>query len=225
MDQCKRKEQMLRKKGYSLGAVICLTVLALMFAACPTDTPGGNSGDEIITKDVTAGNFAATLTDIANKPGEYVLNLTGNVDNYTGIAFETPDLKITLKGTGANKISFNRLTASRSSLFTVSKGAVLILENIALIGADEDTTSNSAGLLVVGQTGEGNGGTIEIKTGVTISNKALGGSGISIARGTLTMSGGTIENNTKGVPAPLRTPDWRFVNPEPPSGVEALTVC
>jgi hypothetical protein len=33
------------------------------------------------------------------------------------------------------------------------------------------------------------------------------------------------QNATKGVLAPKRTPGWRFANPEPPSGGEALTVC
>jgi hypothetical protein len=183
-----KRKKMLRKK--SLGAVVCLAVLALVFAACPTDSSGNDS--KIVTKNVTAANFASTLEDIKDKPGEYLINLSGDVIDYTGIAFATPGVKVTLKGTVTNKITFNRLTATETSLFTVSKGAVLILENIALIGTDEDTTSNNAGLLCVGQPDDENGGTIEIKTGVTITNKAIGGSGISVARGSLTMSGGTI---------------------------------
>ena len=146
------------------------------------------------TLDANAGEFIDAIESISSTPGAYTINLTGNLPNYEGISLSTAGVEITVKGDGLSIISWKQTPEGPSSLFSVGAGASLTLENIELRRSAENTEGGE--LIHV------EGGTLEIKDGVTISNKANNTTfynGIYINGGTFTMTGGTVENCKNGV--------------------------
>ena len=142
---------------------------------------------------VNAGDFNATIESISTTPGAYLINLEGNLPNYAGFSLNTAGVEITVKGTGSNEISWNKEASGPSALFHLN-GASLKLQNIKLSRSAGNTEDGA--LLCV------ESGTLEIKSGVNISNNINGTEffdGISINDGNLTVSGGTIENCLSGI--------------------------
>jgi len=181
------------KKVFLLGMLI----LALVLAGCNSDSPEELSA--------TAANFNDVINSIKAKPGNYVINLTGDLIDYPGALVETAGVNITVKGTGANKITW-KYVDGKPPLFWVKAGK-LSFENINLSRAVGNTQDWP---LIVAE----KDGTIEIKNGVVLSTDinvgvmssgALimsGGTikncGVWLGGGTFTMSGGTIENGEIG---------------------------
>jgi outer membrane murein-binding lipoprotein Lpp len=158
------------KKVLLLGMLI----LALVLAGC--DSNGG--GEQL---SASAANFDEVLNSVKNKPGNYVINLTGDLVDYPGTVIETAGVNIIVKGTGSNKITWKY--AGGPPLFVVVAGK-LSFENINLSRAAGNTQDWP---LIVAE----KGGTIEIKNGVVLSTNINVG---VMSSGTLTMSGGTIKN-------------------------------
>jgi hypothetical protein len=168
------------KKVFLLGMLI----LALVLAGC-------NSDDGVEQLSATAANFDEVFNSIKAKPGNYVINLTGDLIDYTGTLVETAGVNITVKGTGSNKITWKHMEG-KPPLF-LAKAGKISFENISLSRSPGNT--NGRAVLVA------NGGTIEIKNGVVLSsnNGSQYFNGVWIDAGAFIMSGGTIENCGVGV--------------------------
>ena len=172
-------------KKFSFGkpfmALATLSVaFALAFAGC---SGGGSEFDEEFN--VTSADFDSTFENIHATPGHYLINLSGNLLDYQGIYMETAGVNITVRGTGANRITLK-------DVMSVVAGK-LTLENIALSRG----TGNSADILFYLK-----GGTVEIKNGVTISNNNGTDyfSGVFLDDNSVfIMSGGVIENCDFGI--------------------------
>lgn len=189
---------MSKSKMIILGMLVIVMVTGFILAGCegnsPTDTPPvippPGSETELT---VSAGEFSETLQSISATPGEYIINLSGNLSDYEGISLTKEGVKITVKGTGSNEISWKQASGGPSSLFHVN-GASLVLENIKLSRSADNTSGGE--LLSV------DGGTLEIKSGVIISNNIAETEyydGIKIIGGVFTMTDGTIQDCKNGV--------------------------
>jgi hypothetical protein len=133
------------KKVFLLGMLI----LALVLAGCDSDGGSGNAQQ----LSATAANFNEIFNSIKNKPGNYVINLTGDLIDYPGTSIETATVNITVKGTGANKITW-KYADGFPPLFEIKAGT-LNLENINLIRSPGNTKDWP--LIVI------RGGTVEVK--------------------------------------------------------------
>jgi hypothetical protein len=169
-----------------------LFIMALILAGCNSDSSSGGGSGNAQQLSATAANFDEVFKSVIDKPGNYVINLTGDVIDHPGIVMETAGVNITVKGTGSNKITWKYTKEADCSLFNVNAGK-LTLENISLNRGDFNTPDWH--LLWI------NGGTIEIKSGVVLNsnNGSQYFRGISGFKGTFIMSGGTIENCSDGV--------------------------
>jgi len=167
-----------------------LTMLVVTFVIVLAGCSGSAFDNEF---NVTAANFDSTIKNIRSS-GKYLVRLSGDLTNYPGVTLETAGADITVMGTGSNYITWNREQPGGGHLFHVKAGK-LTLENINIskaIGAPEGWN-----VLVV------EGGTLEMKNGVTLSNSnsASTSEGVGL-RGTgskFIMSGGTIQNVNFGV--------------------------
>ncbi|MCL2410595.1 MAG: hypothetical protein FWC97_03025, partial [Treponema sp.] len=130
------------------------------------------------------------LWDVGNLPS--TLTISTDIGNELLrpqlLAFGGASVAITIRGTSSN----NTLTlADTGPIFTVGTGVTLILEDIELVGINNNNNS----LVVL------NGGTLEMRSGSVIrgntSDNVATGGGVTInANGTFNMSGGTISGNT-----------------------------
>jgi hypothetical protein len=126
-------------------------------------------------------NFVSTLSGLT--AGTYIYTLTGNVTLTSGITLDTPGVDLTLNGDG-HTITQN----ADISLFTISSGATLTLQNIKLRGG-------------VGKTGSGvsvtTGGTFVMQDGAEIRGFThYNAGGVSVVSGTFRMEGGVIAGNS-----------------------------
>jgi hypothetical protein len=169
-----------------LCAIALLAIIGFSMAACNSD-----ASDNAQQLNATAASFDEVFNSIKAKPGNYVINLTGDLIDYTGAKIETAGVNITVKGTGANKITWKYVDDS-PTLFQVDAGK-LTLENINLSRSPGNTKDWP--LIVM------YGGTIEVKNGVVLSNNNGSQSfiGVWLQAGTFIMSGGIIENCDTGV--------------------------
>jgi len=169
------------KKVLLLGMLI----LALVLAGCNSDD-GSESAQQL---SATPANFDEVLNSVKAKPGNYVINLTGDLIDYPGNSIGTAGVNITVKGTGSNKITWKY---AGSPFFGVKAGK-LSLENINLSRSPGNTQDWP--LIVI------DGGTVEVKNGAVLSNN--NGSptfiGVGLFAGAFIMSGGIIENFDSGV--------------------------
>jgi hypothetical protein len=101
-----------------------------------------------------------------------------------GLSYSGMDITITLKGKGGEKIVSLEGTGS---LFTVTSGVTLVLEDGVTLKGHSNNNYNS--LVQV------RGGNLVLKDGGTISGNTSGG-GVDVLSGTFTMSGGEICGNT-----------------------------
>ena len=105
----------------------------------------------------------------------------------TTISANTRGATLTIKS--ANPQSPVTLTRDvDGSLFTVNRGAKLILEDIIIDGNKDDYPKNRGSLVNV------NGGEFIIKDGAVLANNS--GGGVYVDRGAFTMNGGKITGNT-----------------------------
>ena len=111
------------KKVLLLG----LFSMALVLAGCDSDGGSGNAQQ----LSATAANFDEVIRSVIDKPGNYVINLTGDLIDYPGIVMQTAGVNITVKVTGSNKITWKYTAEANCSLFNVYAGK-LTLENINL---------------------------------------------------------------------------------------------
>jgi hypothetical protein len=181
----------MKKKGFLVfGMLAIVLVLGLVLAGCG----GGDSGDgggNAQQLNTTAETFNATFNSIKDNPGNYIINLTGDLTDHPGTYMGTEGVNITIKGTGSNKITWKYSSESPCNLFVVNNGK-LAFENISL-GRNTSTTQDWS-LISTG----GEKGTIEIKNGVVLSNNT--GSqyydGVWVDNNaTFIMSGGAISGN------------------------------
>ena len=159
--------------------------------------PAGTDGQDYvpavtapIEKDATAATFDSVFKEIRTTPGSYVINLTGDLPDYPGIALSTPGVEITVKGTGNNTISWLD-NGGRDCLFSVSAGK-LIIQDIKLAAA---AGNNQVGYYYIINI---QGGIVELKDGAHLSNSntygSTGGVWLNVEGSELIVSGGTIED-------------------------------
>lgn len=163
----------MRKQSFVCGLLI-IAVIALAIVGCDS----GPKYDEEFN--LTAADFNSTIQSIANTPGNYLINLSGDVLNQDGVNMAA-GVNVTLKGTGSNRITM----LENRSLRTAGK---LTVEKITLARVAGVSTNES--LLNTFESG-----TVEMKEGVTLSS---GGVWME-ANGTFIMSGGIIENTGCGI--------------------------
>ncbi|GHV94775.1 hypothetical protein AGMMS50293_10950 [Spirochaetia bacterium] len=176
---------MIIEKRSFMRAALTAVVLALVLAGCGEDPVNGGNIQEYT---VDGTDFGSTLASIRNTPGEYLVKVQGDVIDYPYIYFGTPGVKITLKGTGSNMITWKRVQ-DHQPLFVI-ENAELVLEDIQLLRSEWEGSDPL--MVVLG------GATVEIKSGVTITNR-IEDQGVWIDGGTFIMSGGTISGNRAGV--------------------------
>ena len=165
--------------------VLPVLVLALVLAGCDSSSGGGGGGEDAGQQySVTAANFDEVFREIRETPGTYTLNLTGDLLDYPGISLNTLGVKIFVKGTGTNQITWKWDTNYQCPLFWVGSGE-LVIENIKLSRAQGNTQDWS----LIGT----EGGTLEIRNGVVVSSGAVN-NGVWINGGTFKMTGGEISN-------------------------------
>ena len=127
------------------------------------------------------GTFAVAYNTNSTRPSVSGTVIPGNV---------LTNITVTLRGIGSNR---NIYLSSNGSLFTVSSGVTLVLDNnITLQGrianTDSLVTVNSGGSLRMN-----NGSAV---TGNTVTSANGYGGGVYVNGGTFTMSGGTVSGNT-----------------------------
>jgi len=96
------------KKVLLLGMLI----LAFVLAGCNSD--GGSGSAQQLS--ATAANFEEVFNSVKDKPGNYVITLTGDLVDYPGKTMGTAGVNITVKGTGSNKITW-KFVEGKSPLF------------------------------------------------------------------------------------------------------------
>jgi len=164
---------------------------------------GGGSQNTTVQKSFDAEQFikyfADDKSDIYNTPGNYVITLTEDLEDFSGANLGKEGVNITVKGDKADReITFKYSDSVGHSLFSV-EGGKLTLENIKLSRSADDDKADWP-LLYVGGTLE-KWGTLEIKNGVELSNDngTVPAPGVWLFTGKFIMSGGTIKNCTTGV--------------------------
>jgi len=176
------------KDGKKVFLIVMLTI-TFVLAGCGSDSSGVSGNAHVLN--ATAANFDEVFNSIKDKPGNYLISLTGDMIDYPGIGMETAEVNITLKGTGANKITW-KYVDGYPPLFYANAGK-LTLENINLSRSPGNTQTWP--LLNI------DGGTIEIKSGVALSN--YNGSqyfdGVWMNAGAFIISGGIIEKCNTGI--------------------------
>jgi hypothetical protein len=179
---------MKKQKVWQLKALgLTVMLLALVLTACGDGSGGGGGSGGGQQISATAATFDDVFKSVNEKPGNYVITLTGDLLGCPQAGMKTAGVNITVKGTGSNKI-----TLGTNALFWVSAGK-LTLENINIgYGSTSDTRDPPVVI---------DGGTVEIKNGVTLSsnNGTQFSDGVYISRGTFIMSGGVIENCGTGL--------------------------
>jgi len=158
--------------------LLVMLILALVLAGCSSD--GGSENAQQLS--ATPANFDEVFNSVKAKPGNYVINLTGDLTDYPGNSISTAGVNITVKGTGSNKITW-KFVEGKPPLFHVTAGK-LTLENINLSRAAGNTKDWPLTSIA--------GGTIEMKNGVVLSTNI--NSTVGVQSGAFIMSGGTIED-------------------------------
>jgi hypothetical protein len=159
---------------------------------------GGGSTSTVQQLSATAANFDEVIKSIRMIPGNYVITLTEDLINYEGIWLGTAGVHITIRGDiTSRRISWRHAETNGINLFHVAGGR-LILENISLGRGTGNT--NQWPLLQV------NGGTLEMRSGVTVNNAIntntdgyFNAVELQGNNSTFIMSGGIIENCYVGV--------------------------
>ncbi|GHV59445.1 hypothetical protein FACS1894103_2830 [Campylobacterota bacterium] len=190
----------------SLGSLLLATLFSL--TACgdggdstlPDLTPQWNTADFGADTNITTFNikslsdFLEANTTITNNAGNYVLNISGDVDVKDAIINPHADTNISLRGGGTLNLS-----TGKKGLFNLwQPGSTLILRNAVLkgnagSGNEYELVSVDAGLTSFIMYG----GTITGNTSVC-SSPCYGG-GVHVGSGSFTMYGGTISGNSANV--------------------------
>ena len=184
------------KRFVSFGLPVLVLALSLALISC-----GGNgAGDDNVNAEhftATAETFGEILDSIRLTPGNYIITLTSDLLDFPGVRLYTAGVNITVRGDVASRrLSWQR-TTDAPALFRVDSGSRLTLENITLNRAAGDTP---AWALLAMQ-----GGTIEMRSGVTVSNNDGTIISESVRVGdssTFIMSGGVIENSRFAIAIP-----------------------
>jgi hypothetical protein len=179
----------MKKLSYLLAMLAVALAFTLALTGCSGD---GSEFDEEFN--VTAADFDSTFKSIRNTPGNYLITLSGNLLEYPGAWMDTEGVNITVRGTGANRITWKADETDMIPLFGVVAGK-LTLEDITLARA----ASSDPGWPMISIYG----GAVEIKKGVAITNNNgtyyYEGVYIEDSGSVFTMSGGSIENCRSGV--------------------------
>jgi len=187
-----RIKETFMKRFVSFGLPVLVLALSLALISC-----GGNgAGDDNVNAEhftATAETFGEILDSIRLTPGNYIITLTSDLLDFPGVRLYTAGVNITVRGDVASRrLSWQR-TTDAPALFRADAGSRLTLENITLSRA---VNTPAWALLVM------EGGTIEMRNGVTVSNN----DGITIFdsvsvrdSGTFIMSGGVIENSRHAI--------------------------
>jgi len=183
-------KQLIKNLFKNLAGIFTILALSLVFLLAGCSSP---AGDDTVTYTVSSAEFQSTIESIKAVPGKYIIKLTGNLIDFPGINLSTSGVTITVKGTGSNKITWKHADVDPCTLFAV-EGGKLVLEDI-IIGRGKGNTESWALLDI-------DGGTIEIKKGVNLSNndnETTFFEGVWIDSGAFIMSGGVIEKCSNGV--------------------------
>jgi len=69
----------------SLGIIAIAAIIGLVMTACPSELdPDPEQPDTTIL--LNNDTFAGKISEIRNKPGTYVIKLTGDISDYAGVA-------------------------------------------------------------------------------------------------------------------------------------------
>ncbi|GHS88635.1 hypothetical protein FACS189487_07310 [Campylobacterota bacterium] len=179
------------------------------------DTVDFGAGAVIITRNIgSPSDFTDAKTEIEGATGNFVLNITGDVDIEDTTYIEPhADTNISLRGGGTLYLSTGKdglfwLAQSESKLIlrdTTLKGNTG--NQYELVGVDSDSASFIMyGGTITGNTASyvGSGGGVSVYTGsFTMSGGTISGNiaisyggGVYVRSGTFTMSGGTISDNS-----------------------------
>jgi len=146
---------------------------------------------------VTSANFDSTVKSIRNTPGEYIITLTDDLLDYPGITIYE-GVKLTVKGTGSNQITWKYDPNQISPLFEVM-GGYLILENIALSRSGDNPEEWSLLCVYNGMIAIGDGASLSGTGCKGIDSQSgcdnvgcTGYSGVLLKGGAFIMSGGKI---------------------------------
>ena len=178
----------MKKFSVSFAMLALVLVFTLALAGC---SGGGSEFDEEFN--VTSADFYSTFISIMNTPGNYLITLSGNLLDYPGgVWMNTEGVNITVRGTGANRITWKHAETNPLSLFGVAAGK-LTVENITLSAAASNTQDWDLLSMF--------GGTIEMKNGAIINNtgNSISGGVFLQDNSTFIMSGGTITNCIRGI--------------------------
>jgi hypothetical protein len=140
--------------------------------------PANDPWDKAMEKNVTASEFASTLKDFA--PGYYKVNLTENIEEFSGITMNKSGVNVALKGAG---VTITCKRENQGPLFNVQQGT-LVIEDITIL-VTTDQTSDGA-IIRVEKTGN-----LEIRNNAVLRNM-YNGHAVNIGGGNVTMLGGEI---------------------------------
>ena len=174
------------KRLLSLGLPALALALCLALASCGGGD-GGGAGDAQ-RLNAAAENFREVFDSVKETHGDYIITLTSDLLDFPGISLRTEGVNITVRGNSSSRKITWGYADNQPPIFIVEAGK-LTLENLNL--------SRSAGNTRDWPLININGGTVEMKNGVTISSN----NGTDFFEGvylnnnsTFIMSGGTFED-------------------------------
>ena len=135
----------------------------------------------------TAQNLISAFENVT--PGNYVINLTGNLTDFPGIFFDTPGATVTVKGTGSNKITWKAAEDDGIPLFNVH-GGTIIIEDIDLFRAPNNNGDSM--IFIYGE------GTVKINR-VNMIGIDKFEEGVFVLGGTLIVDSGSFSNFDIGI--------------------------
>ena len=179
-----------------LSILLAIVMIATMITSLPitanaVDVDAAGTAEATVINVGTADQLTEAYTTINTNGGEYIINLTADIENGY-IAISNSSAVVTVYGNG-HSISRNQ----GYSAIVVTDGATVYL------GSEDGGDKNI--LTIVGSTDNDDPGIVFVKTGSTChmydkvtlkdhkGNNYIGG-GVTVEGGTFIMNGGTIEN-------------------------------
>jgi hypothetical protein len=177
--------------------VLAVLLTALLFSACPTDDLGGDDDPILITiANDTQWNDAISKIQNGGNGKDYVLTINGAIQVSPVILGTDPatfsgadDITVTLKGESGTLSPNGDGTLISLWGYSALRQQRLIIDGPTLAGKAD----NDGPVVYVGQYTA-----LEMKKGSITGNTRIDGrgGGVMVYKGSFTMSGGTISNNT-----------------------------
>lgn len=183
----------MKKFGLALAMMTIAMVFGLVLAGCNNGTTGPVFDKEFNVSTIEA--ISAALEEIGSTPGEYLIRVNTNLLDYPGTTLWNDGVNITVRGTGSNQITWGDTEVVDGHVFQVHAGK-LTLENITLT---RGTGTSKDWWPIIWQ----DGGIVEIKNGVTITNNNENNYYPAIQLGgknaTFIISGGIIKDSNRAI--------------------------